>query len=90
MLFVALGRVRSGTSKERIARRMDWKQPEGLRPVAEYWLQGDPTIISVSEADSVGPIMAATSDWDDVFHWTVLPAVTAQEGLELAKKMMQG
>jgi len=75
--------------KERMARRIDWKPPQGMRPVAECWLQGDPTVISITEADSMAPIMAAISDWDDVFHWTVLPAVTAQEGLEMAKRMMQ-
>lgn len=90
MLFAALGKVRSGTTKERVARRIGWKPPEGLRMVAEYWLQGDPTIVYIAEADSVAPLMAATADWDDVFHWTVLPAVTAEEGLELAKQMVQG
>ena len=89
MLFVALGSIRSGTAKERMARRLEWQHPEGLRPIAEYWLQGDPTIISISEADSIEPIMAATSAWDDVISWTVLPAITAEQGLEMAKRMAQ-
>ena len=90
MLFVALGRVRSGTIKERVARRIEWKSPEGLKPIAEYWLQGEPSVISIAEADSVGPIMAAISDWDDVISWTVLPAISAEQGLEMAKGMVQG
>jgi len=91
MLFVALLKVRSGTIKERMARRLQWQPPEGMRPVAEYWLQTpDPSVISISEADSVAPIMAALAAWDDVFDITVVPAISAEEGIELAKQMMQG
>lgn len=90
MLFVALLSVRAGTSKERIGRRMEWKHPEGARLVAEYWLQTpDPAVISIMEADHIGPIMAATSEWDDVFNVSVFPAITAEDGLNLVKKMMQ-
>ena len=88
MLFVALGKVRASTTKERVARRMQWSYPPQMKIVAEYWLQNpDPQVICVSEADSIAPIMAATTAWDDVFEWTVVPAVTAEQGLELAKQM---
>lgn len=88
MLFVALGNARAGTSRERIARRLQWSYPEGMRVIGEYWLQTPtPTIISIAEADDIGPIMAATSAWDDVVAWTVVPAVSAAEGMELAKRM---
>ena len=57
----------------------------------EYWLQtGDPAVIAIYEADSVAPIMAITAERGDVFDITVVPAVTEEEGLELAKQMMQG
>jgi len=89
MLFVSLGNVRAGTDRERIARRMQWSYPPGLNVVAEYWLQTDnPKLISIAEADDVAAIVAATSQWDDVFSFTVVPAVTAEQGMELAKKMM--
>lgn len=88
MLFVALLRATGESPKETIARRVQWQYPEGVRVVGEYWLQGDPTVVSILEADSVGPIMAITTQWADVFGITVLPAVTAEEGLELAKQMM--
>jgi len=88
MLFVALGKVRAGTSKERIARRMQWDYPPGGRLIGEYWLQSaDPVIVVIMETDDIAPIMAATSQWDDVFEWRVFPAVTAQQGMELASKM---
>ena len=88
MLFVTLGKVRAATTKERVARRMQWSYPEGTRVIAEYWLQiPDPQIIVITESDSIVPIMAATSAWDDVFSFTVVPAVTAEQGLEIAKSM---
>lgn len=89
MLFVALGKLRAGTSKERIARRMQWEYPPGGRLIGEYWLQStDPVIVVIMETDDIAPVMASTSQWDDVFEWRVFPAVTAQQGMELAKKMM--
>ena len=89
MLFVCLLKVRSGTTKERVARRVEWNYPEGLQLVAEYWLQTtDPACISIVEADSIAPILAAVSAWDDVFDITVVPAVAADEGIQMARQMM--
>ena len=90
MLFVTILKVRTGTRKERVARRLEWQYPQGARALAEYWLQADdPNVIVVAEADSVAPIMAALSDWDDVFQATVYPAVTAEEGIQLARQMIR-
>ena len=89
MLFVALLNSKAGSPKENIARRAKWQYPEGIKPIAEYWLQTDnPIVVSIIEADSVAPIMAITTEWGDVFDITVTPAITAEEGLELAKQMM--
>lgn len=91
MLFAVLLKVRAGTVKERMARRVQWEYPKGVRLVAEYWLQTtDPAGISIIEADNIAPIMAAVAAWDDVFDITIVPAVTAEEGLQLAKQMMEG
>ncbi|MCL4535515.1 MAG: DUF3303 family protein [Bacteroidetes bacterium] len=91
MLFVALCRVKAGTRRERASRRLQWQYPEGAKLVAEYWLQAeDPNVISVFETDSSAAIMAALGAWDDVFDISVLPAVTAEEGMQIAKQMMQG
>ena len=91
MLYVCLMKVRTGTAKERIARRAEWKYPEGLRVVGEYWPQTtDPACISIVEADSIAPIMAAVAAWDDMFDITVVPAVAAEEGLQLAQQLAQG
>jgi hypothetical protein len=88
MLFVALLKAREGTVKSRIAHRAGWQYPEGVKPVAEYWLQtGDPGVISVFEAESIEPIMAITTEWGDEFDITVVPAITGEEGLALAQQM---
>lgn len=91
MLFVALLKPIAGDPKETIARRAKWQYPEGLRLVAEYWLQtSDPAVVAIYEADSVAPILAARVEWADVTESSVFPAVTAEEGLELAQQMMSG
>ena len=88
MLFVALMKARGGNPTETIGRRMHWQYPEGVRPIAEYWLQTtDPAVIAVVEADRVAPIMATTMPWTDAFEITVVPAITAEEGLRLAQQM---
>ena len=89
MLFVALLNSKAGTPKERIARRAQWKYPEGMKPIAEYWVQtAKPDVISIFEADSVAPIMGTLAEWGDAFDISVYPAITAEDGLELAKQMM--
>ncbi len=86
MLFVTLCKDHAGTSRERTARRLQWTHPPGYKLLAEYWLQTpDPRVIIVAEADDIGPIMAAVADWDDLFEMTVVPGLTADEGIRLAK-----
>ena len=89
MLFVALLNSKAGSPKERIARRAKWQYPQGVKLIAEYWLQtSSPDVVSIFEADSVAPIMATLAEWGDVFDISVFPAITATEGLKLAKQMM--
>ena len=90
MLFVALFSLKPDASPaQSLPRRMELKPPEGIKPVAEYWLQhNNPRIIVVFEADNIAPIMAMNIQWADIFDITVVPAVTAEQGLELAKQMM--
>jgi len=89
MLFVTIGKAKAAsTTKQRVARRVNWKYPAGLKVVGEYWLQSnDPTLIAILETQDVGALMSAVADWDDAFDLTVLPAMTADQGLQLAKQM---
>lgn len=82
-------KIRAGTEEERITRRLQWQSPAGIRVVGEYWLQAsNPNVIIICETDSVVPMMQATTAWNDVYDITVIPAITAEEGMELAKQMM--
>jgi hypothetical protein len=89
MLFVVIGKPKAASSgKERIARRVSWEYPAGMRMIAEYWpMSTEIAVIAVAEADNVASIMSAIVDWDDVFDLTVTPAMTAEQGLELARQM---
>ena len=95
MLFTAFFKVRgdSSTINERSVRRVQYSLPEGLSPVTEYWFHTtDPTLPHVAatfEVDSPEPIFALLADWDDHFHITVVPSVTAEEGLGLLEQMAQ-
>jgi hypothetical protein len=89
MLFVALLNSKDGTPKERIGRRAKWQYPEGVKLIAEYWLQAaNPEVISIFETDSIAPIMGTLAEWGDAFDISVYPAITAEDGLELAKQRM--
>ena len=90
MLFVTLLSPKAtATPAETIPRRVQWKYPEGLKVIAEYWLQTDkPHVIIVAEANEVAPMMMATEAWGDLFDFTVVPAITAEDGLKLISQMM--
>jgi len=47
----------------------------------------DPHLIAVVKADHIAQLWPTLLAWDDVFEFTVYPAVTAAEGLEVLKKM---
>ena len=90
MLVVTLGKPKqSSTTKDRLARRVGWQFPAGVRVIGEYWLQStDPTLIVISEVDDPAALMAATADWDDHFDLTTTPAVSAEQGLKFSEQLV--
>jgi hypothetical protein len=70
MLFVSIGKAKAAsTTKQRVARRVNWKYPAGMRVIGEYWLQGnDPTLITIVETESVAPIMSGPSMWSEISY----------------------
>ncbi|MBQ0819020.1 DUF3303 domain-containing protein [Microvirga terrae] len=92
MLYVIMGKAKAaGTMKERVARRVAWQYPPGIRVKAEYWLMsGEPALVAIAEADDPAPIMMGIAAWDDFLDLTVVPALTAEQGLELARRMQPG
>ena len=89
VLYVALMKPRAGKLNEALARRLKLQAPEGMRVLAEYWLQSaDLAVVAVFEADSIAPMLQLEATWDDVMGVNIVPAVSAEEGMELAKQMM--
>jgi hypothetical protein len=92
MEFVALLKFRpSVPAAERDAalmRRAGWQYPDGLKVIAEYWpLSGEYQVVTVFSAESVAPLMEIEFEWDDVFDMTVMPAVSADEGLRIGPEV---
>jgi hypothetical protein len=90
MLFVVLLSTRPGnTFQEGLARRLQWEYPEGANVLAEYWLETEaPGVIAVMETESMEPFWQIRMDWGDMFEIEVFPAVTAEQGLQMARQAM--
>jgi hypothetical protein len=84
MLFVALLKAKSGSTKDKINRNKQWTPPEGIRMLGDYWLMtNDPEGITVFEADDPAPIATSYAEWSDLYDITVVPAVTMEVGMKL-------
>jgi len=88
MLFVTLlKRKPHMTRRATTERRLDWKFPEGVHVIGEYWLPaGDYDVITITEGDDAASIYRALADWDEVFDARVFPVITAEEGIALARR----
>jgi hypothetical protein len=89
VLFVALatpgGTV---TKREGTTRRFDYHNPEGMSIGGESWLATDDPAVILVEVDAMAPLLTALADWDDVFDITIVPAVTAEEGMRVATERL--
>jgi hypothetical protein len=90
VLFVALAKPRGTvTKREGTMRRFEYTYPDGMTILGEYWLAtDDPCVIVMVEADTMTPLLTALADWDEVFEITIVPAVTAEEGMRFAKERL--
>ena len=90
MLFVVLLTTRVGnTFQEGVARRLQWDYPEGMRVLSEYWLETEnPRVIAIVEAQSMEAFGQIRMDWGDMFEIEVFPAVTGEQGMEMARQAM--
>ena len=56
MLLAVVMRAQPGTLSERYARRLQWQYPQGVTPVAEYWLHSsDLSVFAVVQAENTEP-----------------------------------
>ena len=90
MLFINLLTYKPGLTRQQIddaaQRRARWKYPSNLNLLGEYWLQGSPNVISIVEAESVGPVLQANHTWLDIFDIQTHPAVGAEDGLRVLQQ----
>ena len=77
-------------AQQGMARRLEWKPPEGVKILGEYWLQEAPArVVVISEAASAAPLFLINLQWADLFDIEIMPAITAEEGLKLAAQAQQ-
>ena len=93
MLYAFVANFQPGTTEAQrdgaLARRAQWKWPDGTKPVAEFWSFGNaPLVYSVFEADDVTAVWRMTADWNDVFAIDIVPVMTAEQGLQLGPGVM--
>lgn len=95
MKTIGFYRWREGAGTDAInaalLRRAAWTYPEGAVPVGEYWTAGnDPQHVAIVVVfDDLTPegLLATVLAWQDVFDMSFLPAMTAQEGLEIGARL---
>ena len=90
MLTVMFMKPKPGAAlEERLARRLDWQTPPGIKKVAEYWLTTeDPAVVAIAECDDATPLFEVQRAWSDLFDMTWYPCVTAEEGIATARKRL--
>ena len=92
MLFVALFTEKEGSPvglETFLARRMQGPQIgkvptqgriEGLELMGEYWLQTPhPKVIAIFTAESDAPILELSTEWEEYFDVTVVPATRVED-----------
>jgi Protein of unknown function (DUF3303) len=70
---------------------MQWDYPEGVRVLGEYWLETEtPRVISIMEVQSMDVFGQIRMYWGDMFEIEVFPAMTGEQGMEMARQAMSG
>jgi hypothetical protein len=91
MQFVSVLTMKPGFSRDEIAaRRMEYVYPHHVEVIAEYWLPLlDPLVVIVIESEGIGQLCEALSPWYECFDVNVVPAMTAEQGLQFAKERLE-
>ncbi len=95
MLYAFVANYLPGTTETQrdaaLSRRALWKWPKGAKAVAEFWSFGNaPLVYSVFEASDVAAVWRMVADWDDVFDVSIVPVMTAEQGLQLGPEVLAG
>ena len=89
VLFSLRENVTQAKLMEAAARRREFKFPEGVKLLEEYWTPADsPAVIALFEATDPGALMLNSIAWVDVFETQVVPILDWKEGLEKFAKVV--
>lgn len=95
MKFIALWSLKEGVDQAKLAeimgRRAEWKFPEGMSLIAEYWSSKNaPAVVSIFEADDAAALVINSVAWIDALEVDIFPVVTWEEGLEKLTRYLAG
>ena len=93
MDYVMLLRWKQGLTRDQrdgaLMHRAGWKYPPGVEVIGEYWpAASDPAVVSIFRTDDYAALMEIGVTWGDVFDITTLPAVSAEDGLEIGPEVL--
>jgi hypothetical protein len=94
MQYVMLASWKPGLSRAEMdgamVRRAGWQFPDDVNPIGEWWpMASSPAVIAVFETDAPGALMELMLSWGDLFDLQVIPAVSADQGLQLGPAAME-
>ncbi len=91
MKFLCLFDIKENVSQakiaESIAKRSEYKFPEGTKLLAEYWTAAQcPSVVAVIEATDPSQLMLNSVAWMDVFEVRVTPCLDWHEASQKLAK----
>jgi hypothetical protein len=93
MDYVMLLRWKQGLTRDQrdgaLMNRAGWNYPSGVKLIAEYWPAAeDPAVVSIFQTDDFAALMEVEFTWGDTFDITVIPAISAEDGLKIGPDVM--
>ena len=77
---------------ECLGKRLQYTEPEGANMLFEYWPSGGqegPAVVAAYEMADFGPILEIELFWGEYFNITMLPAVSAEDGIKMGGDVIQ-
>ena len=93
MDYVMLLRWKQGLTRDQrdaaLMHRAGWNYPNSVKTVAEYWPAAeDPAVVSIFQTEDYAGLMEISLTWGDTFDITILPAISAEDGLKVGPDAM--
>jgi len=78
---------------ECLGRRFSYKEPEGANMLFEYWPGGvgdkTPAVVAGYDMTDLGPMMEIELYWGEYFDITMMPAISADDGIKMGADILQ-